>query len=371
MIYRKFEDDNLSLLGLGCMRFPCLESGEVDMDKTAEIVDLCIKNGVNYFDTAWFYHDGKSENIIGEILSKYPRDSYFLADKMPWTDIETAEDAQNIFWKQLEKTGAEYFDYYLLHNVCEDNIHTFTDENINIINFLYEQKKNGKIRHLGFSTHGSLELMDNFIKTYRDKLEFCQIQLNWLDYTLQDAGKKVEMLNSYNMPIWVMEPVRGGRLASLSEEDEKTLKSMRKEESIAAWSFRYLQGIEGIGMILSGMSNMDQVMDNLKTFSCEKPLSKDETDTLYKIASKILDKKILTCTNCKYCVSECPKELDIPKLLRIYNDAYLMGNTGKLKDLEKETSPENCIGCGMCEKKCPQKIKISDIMKDFGTKLKG
>jgi len=367
MIYREFESDKLSLLGLGCMRFPCLEDGEVDMEKTAEIVDFCIKSGVNYFDTAWFYHDGKSENIIGEILSAYPRDSYYLADKMPWTDIQTAKDAENIFWKQLEKTKADYFDYYLLHNVCEENIHTFTDENINIINFLWEQKKQGRIRHLGFSTHGSLELMDSFIKKYRDKLEFCQIQLNWLDYTLQEAGKKVEMLKRYGLPIWVMEPVRGGRLAALSDEDEAVLKAMRSDESIASWSFRYLQGFDGVGMILSGMSSMEQVKDNVKTFSQAKPLSPSEQEVLNNIAEKILEKKILTCTNCKYCINECPKELNIPKLLRVYNDAYLMGKTEKLEDID--TSPNNCIGCGMCEKKCPQNIKISQIMKDFSMRL--
>jgi len=366
MIYKDFEGDSLSMLGMGCMRFPCLENGEVDFEKTSEMVDLAIKNGVNYFDTAWFYHNGKSESIIGEILKKYDRRSFYLATKMPWTNIDSPEDVEKIFNTQLENTGAEYFDYYLIHNVCEETAGIFTDERLKIIEYLYQQKLSGKIRHLGFSTHAELELMEDFIIKYRDKLEFCQIQLNWLDWTLQNAKEKVAILEKYNLPIWVMEPVRGGKLACLNSEDQKILKELRPDESVAAWSFRFLQGIEGIKMVLSGMSNEDQVVDNIRTFAEEKPLNKTEKNALFTIADRIMSKKILTCTECKYCLSQCPKDLNIPEILKIYNDVYIMGITRE--DAKKGLASKECISCKKCEHKCPQGIKISEIMKDFAQK---
>ena len=367
LIYKEFAGDRLSMLGMGCMRFPCDENGAVDMEKTGEMIDLCIENGVNYFDTAWFYHDGKSEAIIGKLLSKYDRGSFYLATKMPWTDINSPEDAEVIFRKQLENTGAGYFDYYLLHNISKETIDIFTDESLRIVDFLYEQKKAGKIRHLGFSAHADLAMMEDFIIKYRDKMEFCQIQLNWLDWTLQQAREKVELLKKYNLPIWVMEPVRGGKLANLNREDEEQLRKMRPDESIAAWSFRFLQGIDGIKMVLSGMSNDEQVRDNIKTFSSEKLLSEEERGVLLSIADKILSKKILTCTGCKYCVPQCPKGLNIPKILSVYNDVYVLG--AKRDDEETKSAAIECIGCSRCEQKCPQQIKISEIMKDYSDKM--
>lgn len=373
MIYTDFKGDRLSMLGMGCMRFPVTASGDIDYAITAQMIDLCIKSGVNYFDSAWFYHDGKSEEIMGDILKNYDRSSFFFATKMPWTDINKPEDAEGIFKKQLEKTKLDYFDYYLIHNVCEETIDIFTDENLRIIEFLSEQKKQGKIRHLGFSTHGSLELMEKFINDYRDKLDFCQIQLNWLDWTLQDAKEKVKLLNRYNLPIWVMEPVRGGRLAKLSCEDENRLKNMRRDESIAAWSFRFLQSIDNVKMILSGMSSIGQVTDNLKTFSENKPLNEREKEILFEIAERILSKKTLACTNCRYCTSECPAKLNIPELLGIYNDEILIkDDTSNLSErIGENDSPSLCIGCKKCEKKCPQGIEISKVMGDFSVKLKG
>lgn len=367
MIYRDFCSDNLSMLGMGCMRFPCKADGAVDMQKTAEMIDKSIKNGVNYFDTAWFYHEGKSEEIIGEILKRYDRSTYYIATKMPWTDINTADDVRKIFETQLEKTGVEYFDYYLIHNVCAETVDIFTNENLKIIDFLCDKRKEGKIRHLGFSTHADLELMEAFLERYKDVLEFCQIQLNWLDWTLQKAKEKVELLHKYNMPIWVMEPVRGGKLANLSEKDKAVLKSMRPDESIAAWSFRFLQGIDGIKMILSGMSDEEQVLDNIKTFSEEKPLSEKEKSALFGIADNILSKKILTCTNCRYCVTQCPKEIDIPKILGIYNDVHILGM--ERADAMSAAVSKDCISCRKCEQKCPQEIKISEIMKDCAEKF--
>ncbi len=369
MIYTDFGGKKLSMLGMGCMRFPVNTDGTVDITKTANLVDLCIKNGINYFDTAWFYHDGKSENIIGELLSKYDRDSFYIADKMPWT-VETAEDVENIFEKQLEKTGMDYFDFYLMHNVSDSNVHIFTDEKIGIINYLKKQKNLGRIRHLGFSTHASPEVLEDFVKVCKDDVEFCQIQLNWLDWSLQDAKAKVEILNKYNLPIWVMEPVRGGSLAKLSAEDEATLKALRPDESVAAWAFRFIQSIDNVKMILSGMSDKTQLEDNIRTFSKSLPLSGDEKNVILGVAEKLLSKNTLTCTNCRYCVSECPQNLEIPKLLLIYNNMCLINDAPDPAAVTTDKLPSDCISCGCCEAKCPQNIKISEIMTEFAERLK-
>ena len=371
MIYRNFKDKKLSLLGMGGMRFPCDENGEVDFEKTEALFDLCIRNGINYFDTAWFYHKGKSEEIMGKILSKYDRDSYYIATKMPWNGYEDKEGVDALFEKQLERTGLDYFDFYLFHNVSEDTIKYYTDEIYGVYDVLMQKKKEGKIRHLGFSTHGGLKNIEEFILRYRDDLEFCQIQLNWLDWTLQNAKEKVELLNKYNIPIWVMESVRGGYLASLSAEDEAKLKSFRPNESIAAWSFRFLQSIPNVTMILSGMSEASQVEDNIKTFSDENALSDNEKNVLFGIAVKILSKRTLTCTRCKYCMEECPQELEIPTLLSLFNEMCLVKNNPSLEKVKEKTEklPSLCIGCGACEKKCPQNIEISSIFSEFSQKL--
>ncbi len=373
MIYKQFLGENISSLGLGCMRFPSDESGAVDMQKTEEIIDLCIKSGLNYFDTAWFYHQGKSEELMGHFLSKYPRESFYVADKMPFNKFASREEVVKTFETQLSRTGMEYFDFYLLHNVSDDTVSIFTDEKLGIMPYLLEQKRLGRIRHLGFSTHASIPVFKQFLEKYHSDLEFCQIQLNWLDYTLQRAKEKVEILNEYGLPIIVMEPVRGGRLASLSEEDEALLKGFRPEESVAAWAFRFLQGIEGLKLVLSGMSSLSQVEDNLKTFSAEKPLSEAEREAIFSIADKILSKRTLTCTNCKYCVPECPMELPIPKLLRLFNDNFLVSGNAASKAaiiFPEGKMPSECIACRACEEKCPQKISIAAIMEEFSDKLK-
>jgi len=371
MIYKDFKDKKLSLLGMGGMRFPCKADGEVDYAKTEELFDLCMKNGVNYFDSAWFYHKGKSEEIMGKILSKYPRDSYFFATKMPWDEYEDREGVERLFETQLERSGLDYFDFYLFHNVSESTVKYYTDEKYGVYDVLMKKKKEGKIRHLGFSTHGGLKCIEDFILKYKDDLEFCQIQLNWLDWTLQQAKEKVELLNRYNIPIWVMEGVRGGYLANLSEEDEKMLKEIRPDETIAAWAFRFLQSVPNVTMILSGMSDVSQVEDNIKTFSDDNVLSEEEKTILFGIAEKILSKKTLTCTRCKYCMEECPQKLEIPTLLSLYNGMCLVKNNPSVEKVKEKTEklPSECIGCGACEKKCPQNIEIAKIMREFSEKL--
>lgn len=374
MVTKKFQDITLSALGMGTMRLPVFDGDDskIDEEKTAEMVGYAIRHGINYFDTAWGYHSGNSETVIGKVLKSYPRDSFYLASKFPGYDLSNMDKVKEIFERQLEKCGVDYFDFYLFHNVCEMNIDAYLDEKYGIFKYLTEQKENGRIRHLGFSIHGSYEILERFLEAYGDKMEFCQIQLNYIDWSFQNAKAKVELLNKRKIPVWVMEPLRGGKLAKLPEDVEGKLAGMRPEEEIPAWAFRFLQSIEGVTMILSGMSDFKQVQDNIKTFSTEKPLSKEEMDTLLGIADGILS-RCLPCTACHYCTSHCPKGLDIPGLIKLYNEHNFTGGgfiaPMALMAVPKEKHPSACIGCRSCEAVCPQQIKISEAMGDFANKL--
>ena len=377
MIYKEFQNLKLSALGMGAMRLPVLEGDDSQIDEAAaaQMVDLAMKSGVNYYDTAWGYHSGNSERVMGRILKNYPRDSFYLATKFPGYDLSNMDKVEEIFEKQLEKCRVDYFDFYLFHNVCEMNIDAYLNEKYGIYDYLVKQKENGRIRHLGFSAHGSYDVMKRFLDAYGDKMEFCQIQLNYLDWTFQDAKAKVELLKEHGIPVWVMEPLRGGRLASLPAEHEETLKALRPDENIPAWAFRFLQSIPGVTMILSGMSNYDQMKDNIHTFETDRPLDTKEMDALLAIADKMLSKRTLPCTACHYCTPHCPQELDIPSLLALYNE-HIFTEGGflapmALSALPEEKRPTACIGCRSCEAVCPQQIKISEAMADFAEKLKG
>ena len=378
MVYNEFKDLKLSALGLGTMRLPVTsetDDTQIDIEQTERIVEYAIKNGINYFDTACGYHSGESEKVIGNALSKYPRDSFYLATKFPGYDLSNMDKVEEIFEKQLKKCKVDYFDFYLFHNVYEKNIDPYLDSKYGILDYLLKQKENGRIKHLGFSAHGSLEIMKRFLEAYGKHMEFCQIQLNYLDYKFQDAKAKVELLNEYNIPIWVMEPLRGGRLAKLSEEQEKRLKKLRPDENIPAWAFRFLQSIPGVTMVLSGMSSMEQLEENIKTFEKSKPLDEEEKKVLFEIVDEMLNKKVLPCTACRYCTSHCPMGLNIPHLLSLYNEHIFTGG-GFIAPMAISALPENkrpsaCIGCRSCEKVCPQQIKISEAMRDFAKLLEG
>lgn len=376
MIYRKFQNLQLSALGMGAMRLPVIGGNDAEIDYAAaeKMVACAMEQGINYYDTAWGYHDGNSEIVMGKILSQYSRENYYLATKFPGYDLSNMTKVKEIFEKQLEKCGVEYFDFYLFHNVCEMNIDAYLDEKYGIFDYLMEQKKNGRIKHLGFSAHGSYEIMKRFLEAYGAEMEFCQIQLNYLDWSFQDAKAKAELLSSYNIPIWVMEPLRGGRLAKLSEEDAAKLKDMRPDEEIPAWAFRFLQTVPGVTMILSGMSDLEQLQANIKTFETDKPLTKEEWDALLSVAEGMLN-NTLPCTSCHYCVSHCPKGLDIPTLLNLYNEHSFTGGgfiaPMVLMAIPQEKQPSSCVGCRSCEKVCPQQIKISEAMTDFAAKVNG
>ena len=377
MIYRDFQGLKLSALGFGTMRLPTIGGvySKIDEKSAAEMFDYAIQHGVNYFDTAWGYHDGESENTDGKILSKYPRESFYLASKFPGYDLSNFGRVEEIFEKQLKKCRVDYFDFYLFHNVCEMNIDAYlNEEKYGTYSYLMEQKRNGRIRHLGFSAHGSLAVIERFLEKYGKDMEFCQLQINYLDWEFQNAKGKVELLKKYNIPVWVMEPVRGGKLASLAAEDEKKLKALRPNDSIASWAFRFLQALPEVKVILSGMSDMKQVKDNIKTFEEAKPLNAEESAALDAIAREMLAKTSLPCTACRYCTSHCPKHLDIPELIKLYNEHRFTGGgfiaPMVVSALAEEKRPSACVGCRSCEKVCPQQIKISEMMKDFTARLK-
>ncbi len=374
MIYKNFKDLKLSPLGMGCMRLPLADGTDANIDetKTAEMVAYAMEKGINYYDTAWGYHSGNSEIVMGNVLSKYPRENYYLATKFPGYDLSNMGKVKEIFEKQLEKCKTNYFDFYLFHNVCEMNIDAYLDESYQIHSYLMEQKQKGKIKHLGFSAHGSYDVMKRFLEKYGEDMEFCQIQLNYIDYSFQDAKSKIELLKEYQIPVWVMEPLRGGKLCKLSEEEVKPLKDFRNIDA-TEWAFRFLQTIPEVTMILSGMSNLEQMKQNIATFETEKPLDKTEMQALLSVADGMLTGK-LPCTACHYCISHCPQQLDIPRLLELYNEHNFTGGgfiaPMVISTIPKEKQPSACIGCRSCEAVCPQQIKISEAMADFTAKLK-
>ena len=366
MIYCDFQGKKLSLLGFGTMRLPQTD-GVIDQAQVEAMTDYAIENGVNYFDTAYPYHGGKSEPSIAKALSKYPRESYFLADKYPGHQTAESYDPAAIFEEQLQKCDVNYFDFYLLHNVCENSIDVYLDERWGIIPYFIEQKRLGRIKHLGFSSHGRPENLEHFLDLWGEHMEFCQIQLNWMDWTLQCAKEKYELLTARNIPVWVMEPLRGGRLAKLDDAQAQQLSNARPEESIAAWSFRFLQALPNVKMVLSGMSDLAQMEDNVRTFAEEKPLSEEETALLLGMAEQM--KNSLPCTGCRYCCDGCPMGLDIPMLIAAYNDlrfAKAGFTVGMMLDaLPDDKKPSACVGCGACAASCPQGIDIPAALSEL------
>ena len=377
MIYRDFQDMKLSALGFGSMRLPVADGNDAQIDEAAALamVDYALAHGVNYFDTAWGYHSGNSELVMGKALARHPREKFFLATKFPGYDLANMDKVEAIFEKQLEKCRVDYFDFYLFHNVCEMNIDAYLDPKYGIHEYLMQQKAAGRIRHLGFSAHGAYPVLKRFLDAYGNDMEFCQLQINYLDWDFQDAKAKVELLKEHNIPVWVMEPLRGGKLARLAPEYEARLKSLRPQESIPAWAFRFLQSLPTVAVTLSGMSDMEQLKANIATFTEDKPLTGEEMEALLAIAKEMTQKIALPCTACHYCVSHCPQGLDIPRLLELYNEHCFTGGgfiaPMALAAVPEDKLPSACLGCRSCEAVCPQQIKISEAMADFAKKLRG
>lgn len=373
MIYKDFQDLKLSALGMGCMRLPVVNGQVAQVDQTSveEMVALAMDQGVNYYDTAWGYHNGNSELAIGKALAAYPREQFCLADKFPGYDLANMGKVQEIFEAQLGKCQVDYFDFYLFHNVCEINIDAYLDPKYGILDYLLEQKRTGRIRHLGFSCHGAMPVLRRFLEAYGQSMEFCQLQLNYIDWEFQDCKSKVELLVQYGIPVWVMEPLRGGRLARLSRQEAAVLRALRPEETVPAWAFRFLQTIPDVVVTLSGMSDLAQMRANLETFRTEAPLNKSEWDALLALGRNMTG--ALPCTGCHYCTSHCPQGLDIPSLLALYNEHRFTGGgflaSMALSALPEEKRPSACVGCRSCEAVCPQQIKISEVLADFRIRL--
>jgi len=392
MIYKQFKDKKLSWLGMGGMRLPVTEAnGPIDEQKAMELIEHAYNSGINYYDTSYFYHGGNSESFLGKALSRFPRETWYLADKMPGNLMKyengklevsgfglppmITDGPAEVFQYQLDKCGVEYFDFYLLHNLSEATYHIYANDELAFVEYLLEEKKAGRIKHLGFSAHGRVETIEKYLKYLESKgllhaIEFVMIQLNYLDWTLQEAGKKHELLTKYGIPVFVMEPVRGGKLANLSEKAEAMMKAARPNDTQVSWAFRYLQSLENIPMILSGMSNMEQLKENLELFENVEAMTAEEKGILTKIVETVAD--LAPCTDCKYCVDYCPMGLNIPKLLSMYNEAgFEVSWTLKatLSSFEKDKLPSACISCGACNPLCPQSIDIPDALHKFSELL--
>ena len=387
MIYSNFKGKQISRLGMGCMRLPTTASpGPIDEAKAHELIHAAHAGGINYFDTAYFYHGGNSERVLGQALKTIPRATWNIADKMPGNlmryengmleiagfNMEAKKFAgpTEVFEYQLERCGVDYFDFYLLHNVAETTFGIYTDEKLDMVGYLTEQKKAGRIGHLGFSAHGRAETIEAFLE-HQDKLgrgdamEFVMIQINYLDWVLQEADKKYEVLTKRSIPVFAMEPVRGGRLANLGE-GAAPLAAARPDYSQAAWAFRYLQSLDNLPMILSGMSNMEQLKENLELFEKVEEFTAADRDVIAQVVEGITE--LAPCTACRYCVDACPKGLDIPKLLSMYNEAgYEVSWTlrAAVRAMEAGELPAVCIKCGKCNPLCPQNINIPQALMRF------
>jgi predicted aldo/keto reductase-like oxidoreductase len=376
MLYNDFQGLKLSALGFGTMRLPVLADGQIDQEELDRMVDAAMAAGVNYYDTAYPYHGSMSEPAIGRSLARYPRESWYLATKFPGhQNVHGVKPLlpEEVFEEQLLKCGVDFFDFYLIHNVNENSLAYYGNPENRFMDYFVEQKKNGRIRHLGFSCHGSIDTLNRFLDAYGDDMEFCQLQLNYLDWTFQQGREKTEILARRGIPVWVMEPLRGGKLAKLAPEHEETLKALRPDEEIPAWAFRFLQSVPSVTVILSGMSDEVQLEKNLKTFSEDRPLNEEEMKALTDVAAKMLSRGTVPCTACHYCVSHCPMGLDIPRLLSLYNEhAYTGGGfiaPMALSALPEDKRPGACLQCRSCEQVCPQQIRISEVLADFSAKL--
>lgn len=365
MEYREMKNTGIkpSLLGFGCMRFPLLENGKIDRSKAEEMMDTAIRAGVTYIDTAYPYHEQESELFVGEVLKKYKRDSYLLATKCSLWYIETPEDTVKMFENQLNRLQVQYFDFYLIHSLSKE----LWDKalKLGVLDYLLEMKKQGRIRQLGFSFHDEFEVFEEIIR-YTD-WDFCQIQLNYIDTEIQAGMKGYHLAEELGIPLVVMEPIKGGTLAKLSDDMEAKFKNVNPQRSLSSWALRWVASLDNVKVILSGMTTMEHVEDNLNTFNNFKMLSWDEQNTVKEVADMIHDRKKNGCTGCNYCMP-CPYGVNIPRNFRIWNDLGVFGDEKKAKaryftHCPPEQRSDMCQWCGACEPMCPQNIPIREDLK--------
>ena len=364
MQYKEFKDGvRLSRLGMGNMRLPQIEdeNGQrIDFEKAQALVDQAYAAGVNYFDTAYIYHGGKSEVFTGQSLKKYPRESYYVADKY---NLEANPDYEAEFAEQLERLQLDRIDFYLLHGVADHSADRFMTNGC--IDYFNQQKAAGKIRFFGFSFHGSPETLRRLLPA--NDWDFVQIQLNYYDWFFGAAKELYEILAEAGIPVMVMEPVHGGMLAKLNDAGSAILNAADPARTQASWAMRWVKSLNGVQVVLSGMNAPEQMRDNLATFDGEEVLDEAGWDIVRKAAEAHRKSVAVLCTGCRYCTPNCPMELDIPRLLSAYNDAKIGGawRLSSLSSLPEEKLPSACIGCGACTGHCPQSLPVPEYMREM------
>jgi len=366
MKYIDFKDKKISLLSFGLMRLPVVaNSKDIDYELGAKMIDYAIQNGVNYFDTAWFYHEYKSENFVGSVLSKYPRNSYYLADKIPMWEVNSLDDAKKLFHAQLDKCKTTYFDFYLVHALNDKSFTKYLD--LKVHTYLLELKKLGYIKHLGFSFHDKPPILQKIIDFY--DWEFCQLQINYYDWYEYLSKEQYQIARKAKLPIIIMEPVRGGMLANLNDEQVNIFRSINPSLSSAAWGLKYCFNLDGVLTVLSGMSNFEHVTDNINTINNFNFLSSSELNAIDKVTDLLRRSDYIACTNCRYCLP-CTEDIDIPKAFDFYNKyRKTLQQKQFMIDIDTLTPLNNCSACGMCEPKCPQKLEIIKLLKKVNNTL--
>lgn len=362
-------------LGFGLMRLPKRPDGHIDCEVASRMVDTCMSNGFYYFDTAYVYDGGESEEVAKEILvDRYPREDFTIATKLPSFIMKTKEDREQIFNTSMERTGAGYFDFYLLHAISKDSLPIF--EELDCFNFIKEKKEAGLIRHIGFSFHDTPELLDEVL-TKHPEMEFVQLQINYVDWEAPNVQSRgiYEVARKHNKPIIIMEPIKGGSLADLREDIGKPMKDYAPDASYASWALRYDASLEGLAVILSGMSNEEQMNDNVATMKNFKPLSEEERQVIQQVKDEMAKIPSVACTECKYCVKGCPEHITIPSMIRLLNNTNIYGYTSSVARSFKldlgmgSGKPSACVECGQCEEICPQHLPIINALKEAVEKV--
>lgn len=372
MIYNEFKGLQLSDFGFDTRRLPVLDQDDSVIDEVhaKKMIDYAIDHGVNYFETAYDYHGGTAEAFLGRALSKYDRNSYFLADKFPGYELKNMPRYEEIFEKQLKDCQTDYFDFYILHNVDELNIDSYLSKDNHVMEYLIEQKEKGRIRHLGIHSNGKCTTIERFLNVFGEHIEFAQIQLNYLDWTLIGAKDRVEYLRRRGLPIWATGPLRNGQLTKIEKSYEDTLRMFRPNETPAGWAYRFVQSTAAVKTILSGISSMKQLEEDLKIFEGDITLlNGKEAAILMTLVDDALSRRLINCTACHNCTEYCHHRLEIPTLIDLYNEYKFTKSTEFItrpwSSIPVDKRPSSCAGCGACEKVCPNHIKVSEIMKEL------